>query len=483
MSTDWETIIGLEVHVQLNTRAKLFSRALNRSKQEPNTDIDPICTGQPGSLPLLNEAAVRKAVRLGHALGARINLRSQFDRKAYFYPDSPRNYQITQFFCPLLEDGQIEVEIEGHCRRFSIARAHLEDDSGMLRHFSDFAGVDYNRAGIPLIEIVSTPCFRSSQEASAYVSSLKEILEFADISECNMEEGHLRVDANISVRLRGEGALRSKVEIKNLNSLSFLRAALESERERQIGCYRRGEQVLDATFRWDQELQQTLLMRLKEQARDYRYFPEPDLPPLVISRALVEAERAALPELPAAKRRRYQEEFGLSRRAADTLLTSRKLALYFETALAANRALDARAICNWITVELAGRLRESNRSVTDCQIPPQSIAELVELIETGVITGKIAKRVADDLIAHPHRCPKEIVAANPDYRPMSDDLAVEQMVDEVLGDNPQSISDFKSGKQRAFGHLVGQVMAKSRGKAPPDAVNRLLREKLKADLV
>lgn len=474
----WESVIGLEVHVQLNTQTKLFSRALNRFGQEPNTDIDPICTGQPGSLPVLNQEAVRKAIRLGLALNSTINLRSQFDRKSYFYPDSPRNFQITQFFSPLLQGGHLEVEVEGRLQRFAIARAHLEDDSGMLKHFSKFAGVDYNRAGIPLVEIVTTPCFQSPAAASAYVFALKELLEFADISDCNMEEGHLRIDANVSVRLKGETALRNKVEIKNLNSLAFLRAALNSEITRQIDCYKKGEKVVDSTFRWDQESQRTILMRLKEQAHDYRYFPEPDLPPLFISQDFVERERAALPELPAAKRLRYINQLGLSRYACDTLLCDKRLAAYFEAALARDSALDAKALCNWITVELAGKLRELGKSVYDCKVPPKSVAELVNLVSSGEITGKIAKGVADDLIANPHLSPKDIVAANPDYRPLNDNLAVEQLVDEVLSQNRQSITDFKAGKQRAFGHLIGQVMAKSRGTAPPNLVNQLLREKL-----
>lgn len=479
MSQQWETIIGLELHVQLNTLTKLFSSAPNRQGQEPNVDIDPVSTGHPGTLPMINKAAVQKAVRLGLAIGAHINLRSHFDRKSYFYPDSPRNFQITQFTTPLLLGGMVEVDVEGAIHRFQIERAHLEDDAGMLKHFSNFAGIDYNRAGVPLIEIVSAPCFRSPQEASCYVAALKAIIEYGDIGDCNMERGNLRIDANISVRPFGERGLRNKVEIKNLNSLSNLKEALAAEKKRQISAYESLKGVPEATFRFDLESGSTLLMREKSEARDYRFFQEPDLPPLVIAQEFVETERRALPEMPRQKLLRYLQ-IGLTSYAAETLIQDRHLASFFEMALSEKKGVDPRALCNWITVELAGRLKESGTPIYQTQISPHFVAELVEMVSCGQITGKIAKAVADDLIANPTRSPQKIVKDNPAYRPIRDEGAIDQIIDEVLELNRQSIRDYFGGKDRAFGYLVGQIMKRSRGSAAPGPVNEQLAKKLKA---
>jgi aspartyl-tRNA(Asn)/glutamyl-tRNA(Gln) amidotransferase subunit B len=481
-SSLWEPVIGLEVHVELNTRSKLFSSAPNRFGDDPNTNITEVCTGQPGALPVLNKEAVRKAVQFGLAIKAQIAKFSTFDRKSYFYPDSPRNFQITQFENPIVIGGTIVADVNGEPMTFQVNRAHLEDDSGMLKHFSSFAGVDYNRAGVPLIEIVSEPCIHSAKEASAYVQAIKAILEYIDASDCNMEEGSLRIDTNISVRMKGEKGLRNKIEIKNMNSFSFMEMAIEAEIKRQVQAYLQNpdenpdDVIRQSTYRWDPEKKETVLMRRKEQAEDYRYFPEPDLVPIVLSEEYIESIRQTLPELPYEKNKRYVDELSLSSYAAGTLTTNKKLADFFEEAL--KHSPNARAVCNWLTVEFAGRLKDTGKSVIDVGITPHSIAKLVNMIDKGTITGKIAKLVADDMLAHPEKDCEHIVAENPDYQPVHDSGEIEAIVEQVLKDHPQSIIDYKAGKDRAFSFLVGQVMKHSKGKASPAIVNDLLKKKL-----
>lgn len=479
---DWQAVIGLEIHVELNTKSKLFSVAPNHFGDEPNTNITEVCTGQPGALPVLNREAVRKAVQFGCAIGAKVARFSKFDRKSYFYPDSPRNFQITQFDEPIVIGGRIVAEVDGKEMVFSVTRAHLEDDAGMLKHFSNFAGVDYNRAGVPLIEIVSDPCIHSPKEAVAYCMAVKAILQYIDASDCNMEEGSLRVDANISVRKCGESALRNRIEIKNMNSFSYMEMALESEIKRQIKEYTRSpelpinEVIQQATYRWDPEKKETVLMRSKEDAEDYRYFPEPDLVPIVLTEEYIEGIRQSLPELPLQRERRYVAQLGLSTHSAFVITSDKRLADYFEEAL--KSCSNARALCNWLTVEFAGRLRESGRSIVDSGIVPQHVGELVKMIEKGVITGRIAKDVADDMLKDPSKDPAAIVADNPDYTPVHDQAEIEILVDKVLADNPQSIDDYRKGREKAFAFLVGQVMKLSRGTAAPEVVNALLHQKI-----
>lgn len=480
----WEMVIGLEVHVELNTHSKLFSSARNHFGDEPNTNISEVCTGQPGALPVLNREAVRKAVLLGLALDAEVARYSRFDRKSYFYPDSPRGFQITQFEMPIIKGGSIIADVHGKPMRFEIDRAHLEDDAGMLKHFPGFGGLDDNRAGVPLIEIVSTPCIRSPQEAVAYAMALRALLQYIDASDCNMEEGSLRMDANISVRERGEKGFRNKIEIKNMNSFSFMAMAIEAEAKRQIREYVKHphtpheEVITQDTYRWDPDRKTTVLMRRKETADDYRYFMEPDLPPLILEDAYIDSLREALPELPYAREKRYIEELGLAHEGAVTLVNEKKLADYFEEALKVTD--QAKALCNWLIVEFAGRFKEMGSSIEASGIPPSHVGMLVSMIHEGAITGKIAKKVADQMIKTPDVSPKKIVEQNPDFQPMEDLDALEGMIDEVLKQNPQSIEDFRSGKEKAFGFLVGQVMKATRGKAPPKRVNELLRSKLNA---
>lgn len=478
----WEPVIGLEIHAELNTKSKLFSSAPNRFGDEPNMNISEVCTGQPGSLPVLNKEAVRKAVQFGLAINATVAKFSKFDRKSYFYPDSPRNFQITQFDEPIIFGGKVIALVDGLPISFGVNRAHLEDDAGMLKHFSNFAGVDYNRAGVPLIEIVSEPCIHSAKQASAYAQAIKAILEYLDVSDCNMEEGSLRIDTNISVRKKGETGLRNKIEIKNMNSFSNMELAIESEIKRQIQAYSQNsekpfqEVIVQATYRWDPEKKETVLMRRKEQAEDYRYFPEPDLPPVILSQEYIDAIKETLPELPYAKNRRYVEELQLSEYAAGTLTINKKLADFFEEAL--KHSPNARAVCNWLTVEFAGRLKDTGKTLIDVGIQPQNIAKLVNLIDKGIITGKIAKSVADDMIANPHKDCETIVTENPNYQPVHDSGEIEAIIDQVLQEHPQSIADYKAGKDRAFSFLIGQIMKHTKGKAAPLVVNELLRKKI-----
>lgn len=478
----WEVVIGLEIHSELNTKSKLFSRAPNRFGDEPNTNISEVCTGQPGALPVLNKEAVKKAVQFGCAINAQIQKFSKFDRKSYFYPDSPRNFQITQFNEPIVLGGTVIAEVDGEEKSFAVNRVHLEDDAGMLKHFPSFAGVDYNRAGVPLIEIVSEPCIHSSKDAVAYAMAVRAILEYLDASDCNMEEGSLRFDVNVSVRLKGEKELRSKIEIKNLNSFNYMQLAIESEIKRQIEEYTSNpgkpfhEVIKQATYRWDPEKKQTVLMRSKEQAEDYRYFPEPDLVPILLSQHYIDEIRESLPELPLEREKRYVHSLGLSLDSAFTLSSDKKLSDYFEVALAL--CPNARSLCNWLIVEFAGRLKESGKTLPETGITAQNVANLINLIDNNKINGKIAKLVADDMLKNPEKDCRTIVAENPDYTPLNDIAEIESFVVKALEENPQSIADYKAGRDRAFAFLVGQVMKLSRGKASPTIVNELLKSKL-----
>ena len=481
-NSPWQPVIGLEIHVQLNTKSKLFSHAPNRFGDEPNVNITDVCTGQPGTLPVLNKEAVRKAVQFGCAVEAHVSRFSKFDRKSYFYPDSPRNYQITQFDEPIILGGSISTEVDGVMKQFFINRAHLEDDSGMLKHFSTFAGIDYNRAGAPLIEIVSEPCIHSAKEAAAYGQAIKAIMTYLDVSNCNMDEGSLRIDANVSIRLKTEKGFRNKIEIKNMNSFSNMELAIDAEIQRQIELYtlhadKDPNEVIEAgTYRFDPELKRAVLMRKKETAEDYRYFPEPDLVPIVLSESYIEEIRNTLPELPYQRFKRYTEKLGLLKEAAETLILDKALSDYFEEALISCK--NPKALSNWIIVEFTGRIKESNQSLKQSGILAHHVAALVNMIEEGSLTGKIAKSVADDMTSTPGKDPTEIVKNNSDYQPLSDIASIEALVDQVLEENPQSIADYKAGKARAYGFLVGQVMKLCKGTASPSVVNQLLTQKL-----
>ncbi|MDP1880286.1 MAG: Asp-tRNA(Asn)/Glu-tRNA(Gln) amidotransferase subunit GatB [Parachlamydiaceae bacterium] len=476
---EWEAVIGLEIHVELNTKSKLFSWAPNHFGDEPNTNITEVCTGQPGALPVLNKEAVKKAIQFGCSIQAEIAKYSTFDRKSYFYPDSPRNFQITQYEKPIVIGGTVIAEVDGEEKSFAVNRVHLEDDAGMLKHFSKFTGVDYNRAGSPLIEIVSEPCIHSAKDAVAYAKAIKAILQYIDASDCNMEEGSLRIDTNISVRLKGEKTFRNKIEIKNMNSFNFMEIAIKSEIYRQIEAYISQPQlpmdqvIPQATFRWDPEKQQTELMRLKESADDYRYFPEPDLVPIILTNEVIEEIRQTLPELPLQRERRYVRDYGLASHLAFVLTGEKALADYYESGL--KHCQNAHSLANWILSEFTGRLKESGHTLLTVGIPAEHVASLVNLIDTGKITGKIAKSVADDMVANPGVDPALIVAENPDYQPLNDLSEIEGYVKKVLNENPQSVKDYKNNIEKAFGFLVGQVMKLCKGKASPQIVNEMLK--------
>ena len=479
MSYDqWEPVIGLEIHVQLNTKSKIFSRAPNRFGDEPNQNISAVCTGQPGALPVLNKEVVKKAVQFGLAIGADISLISTFDRKSYFYPDSPRNFQITQFENPIIIGG----EVRANGKSFAVDRAHIEDDAGNLKHFSDFAGIDFNRAGAPLIEIVSKPCMHTPKDASSFAAAIRAILLYIDASDCNMEEGSLRIDTNISVRPKGETELRPRIEIKNMNSFSFMEMALEAEIRRQIKLYLDNpdtphlELVPPGTYRWDTEKKQPVLMRKKESADDYRYFPEPDLTPVVLTEGYVDELRNHLPELPNDRFNRYVSDLDLTEYSAEILVNEKVLSDYFEEALKVCKS--PRTLCNWITVEFAGRLKDTGKNLMDVGIPPEHMAKLVEMIESNKITGRIAKSVADDMLKSPGLDPEIIITDNPDYQPLDNLREIEPLVDQVLAQNPQSVEDYKKGRDKAFAFLVGSVMKLTRGKASPQVVNQLLKNKI-----
>ncbi|EPP37069.1 Aspartyl/glutamyl-tRNA(Asn/Gln) amidotransferase subunit B [Chlamydia avium] len=475
---DWESVIGLEVHVELNTTSKLFSGARNRFGDEPNTNISPVCTGLPGTLPVLNKEAVRKAVLFGCAVQGEIALFSRFDRKSYFYPDSPRNFQITQFDYPIVRGGYVKALVQGEERYFELSQAHMEDDAGMLKHFGNFAGVDYNRAGVPLIEIVSKPCMFCSEDAVAYATALVSLLDYIGISDCNMEEGSVRFDVNISVRPKGSQELRNKVEIKNMNSFAFMAQALEAEKRRQVDEYlahphQDPKQVIPgATYRWDPEKKKTVLMRLKERAEDYKYFIEPDLPVLQLTEDYINEVRATLPELPYDKYQRYLKDYDIAEDIAAILISDKYIAQFFEAAAA--HCTNYRSLSNWVTVEFIGRCKNLGKKLAFVGILPEHIAQLVDFIDRGVITGKIAKDIADMMMASPAKSPEDILKENPDLLPMTDESALLSIIMEVVQANPQSVVDYRSGKTKALGFLVGQIMKRTQGKAPPHRVNALL---------
>lgn len=464
----WELVIGLEIHVQLSTRTKIFSPTPNTFGAEPNENIGIVDTGQPGALPVLNKEAVRKAVMFGLAIDAEIPLLSRFDRKSYFYPDSPRNFQITQFNHPIIRGGAVVTQKKS----YAIHEAHLEDDAGMLKHFSDFAGVDYNRAGAPLLEIVSEPCISSPVEATDYATNVRAIMQYLGAANCNMEEGGMRFDVNISVRPKGSDELRPKCEIKNLNSFTNMEGAIESEFRRQVKAYENGETIQSATYRFDVATQQTILMRTKEDAKDYRYFPEPDLPPLILTREYLGEVKSNLPELPHARYERYLSEYTLGEYFADLLVSDKPLSDHFEEGLKTTK--NHKSLCNWIAVEFVGRTKETGKTLP----PSRDIAQLVNLIDAGTITGKIAKKVADEMMMHPGKTPEAIIEENPDFKPLDDTSTIEPIIDQILKDNPQSIADYHAGKDRAYNFLVGQVMKQTRGKASPQVVQSLLKSKL-----
>ncbi|WP_341882919.1 Asp-tRNA(Asn)/Glu-tRNA(Gln) amidotransferase subunit GatB [Synechococcus sp. UW140] len=484
---NWEAVIGLETHVQLATASKIFTGASTAFGDEPNTHIDPVVCGLPGTLPVLNQKVLEYAVKAALALNLNIAAHSKFDRKQYFYPDLPKNYQISQFDQPIAEDGWIEVEVaekgkETYLKRIGIERLHMEEDAGKLVHAGSdrLAGsthslVDYNRAGVALAEIVSKPDLRTGREAAEYASEIRRIMRYLGVSDGNMQEGSLRCDVNISVRRGPDAPFGTKVEIKNMNSFSAIQKAIDFEIQRQIKAYESGERVVQETRLWDESKQHTKSMRSKEGAADYRYFPEPDLGPIEVSDIQRNAWLAELPELPAAKRHRYADQFGLSIYDARVLTDERQMAEYFEATVAAGA--DAKAVSNWITGDIAAHVNANRLSYVDLPLKPEQLAELVGLIEAAEISGKIAKEILPQLLAEGGSA-KAIVAAK-GLGMISDPAAITAIVDQLLADHPAEVEAFRGGKNKLQGFFVGLLMKQTGGRADPKLANQILVNKLK----
>ena len=477
----FEAVIGLEVHAQLLTASKIFCGCSTAFGAAPNTHICPVCLGLPGALPVLNRAAVDFAVRAGLALGCTIHERSIFARKNYFYPDLPKGYQISQYELPIATDGAVEFPAGSDTRRVGISRVHKEEDAGKSVHegFADAdrkSYVDFNRSGVPLIEIVSEPDLRSAPEAAEFFSRVRAILVWLGVNDGNMEEGSLRCDANVSVRPRGQAALGTKAEVKNLNSFRFLQQALEHEIARQIDRLSEGGRVVQETRLWDAASGRTVSMRSKEEAHDYRYFPEPDLPPIIADAERIGRIRATMPELPDARRRRLVEAFGLPEYDAGQLTQSRALADYFEAV--ARAGAPAKAASNWIMGELARALKERGADVAASPVDPGRLAGLIALVEKGTISGPMAKGVFETMFASTQTA--DVIVAAEGLAQIDDESQIVAMIAEVLAANAGPVADYRGGRTSAFGFLVGKVMKAAAGKANPIRVNELLKRALGA---
>ena len=475
----YEAVIGLEVHAQLQTLTKAFCACSTEFGAAPNSNTCPVCLGLPGALPILNKRALQLALRASLAIGCKIEERSRFARKNYFYPDLPKGYQISMYELPLATAGALEIEAGGEKKRIGITRLHMEDDAGKSLHegFADsdrWSYLDFNRCGIPLIEIVSEPDLRAPAEAYAYLTALKQILEYTEVSDCNMEEGSLRCDANVSVRLRGATKLGTKAEVKNLNSFRYLAHALEYEIERQIGVLESGGKIEQETRLWNVAAGRTEPMRSKEFAHDYRYFPDPDLLPVSISEATIADVRREMPELPAAKRARFQSEYGISAYDAGVLTDSRALADYFEAA--ARAGAPAKSAAGWISVELLRRLNDAGKEISECPVKPAALAELLAKIEKGEITAASGKKVFATMF-ETGKSAAEIIAAE-GLAQITDTGAIEKIAREVVAKSPDNAAKYRAGSEGVFKYFVGQIMRETRGQANPQAVNEILKRVL-----
>jgi aspartyl-tRNA(Asn)/glutamyl-tRNA(Gln) amidotransferase subunit B len=472
---NFETIIGLEVHVELKTKSKIFSPSPNAFGAEPNTNVNPIDLGYPGVLPVLNEEAVNFAMKAAMALNCEIATHTKFDRKNYFYPDNPKAYQISQFDQPIGEHGWIEIEVGGKKKKIGITRVHLEEDAGKLTHGEDgYSYVDFNRQGTPLIEIVSEPDMRTPEEAYAYLEKLKTIIQYTGVSDVKMQEGSLRCDANISLRPYGQEEFGTKAELKNLNSFAFVQKGLEFEEKRQEKVLLSGGEILQETRRFDEKTKETILMRVKEGSDDYRYFPEPDLVPLYIDDAWKERIHKEIPELPDARKQRYIEEFGLSEYDATNLTSSKEMADFFEETI--KNGADIKLATNWLMGEVSGYMNKHYKELHDLALTPESLGKMIKLIEEGTISSKIAKKVFAELVekgGDPEKIVKEKGMVQ-----ISDEGQLRDIITGILNENEQSIIDFKNGKDRALGFLVGQVMKATKGQANPPMVNKILVEEM-----
>ncbi len=483
---EYEPVIGLETHCQLSTATKLFSNSSTLFGAPPNTHIDPICMGLPGTLPVLNQKVLEYAVKTGLALNCTIASYSKFDRKQYFYPDLPKNYQITQYDVPIAETGWLDIELidaDGNAssKRIGIHRMHMEEDAGKLVHAgsdrlagSTYSLVDFNRAGVPLVEIVSEPDMRSGQEAAAYAQELQRIVRYIGVSDGNMQEGSMRCDVNISVRPKGSTTFGTKVEIKNMNSFNAIQRAIEYEVKRQIKAIESGEPIVQETRLWDENTQRTTSMRTKEGSSDYRYFPEPDLLPVRIPPEQIEAWQRELPELPAVKRGRYQHNYGLSAYDANYLTEDRTTAAYFESVIGLGG--DPKAVANWMMSDIANYLNNHKLGYPDIALQPPTLVELIDLINQGTISSKIAKDILPELLEKGGSA-KALVEAK-GLTQISDVGALEAIIDQILADNPTQVEQYRGGKTKVFGFFVGQMMKQTQGRADPQLANDLLKQKL-----
>ena len=489
--TEYEAVIGLETHCQLSTETKIFSNSSTQFGADPNTNIDPVCMGLPGTLPVLNEKVLEYAVKAGLALNCQIAPYSKFDRKQYFYPDLPKNYQISQFDLPIAEHGWLEIELtdekgkplldangKAQTKRIGVTRLHMEEDAGKLVHAgsdrlsgSAYSLVDYNRAGVPLVEIVSEPDIRSGQEAAEYAQELRRIVRYLGVSDGNMQEGSLRCDVNISVRPVGTEKFGTKVEIKNMNSFSAIQKAIDYEIARQIEA---GEKIIQETRLWDESSQRTFTMRVKEGSSDYRYFPEPDLGPIEVSQEQLALWNGELPELPAAKRHRYENDLGLSAYDARVITDDRAMSEYFEATIATGAS--AKLAANWLMGDISAYLNTEKLSITDLPLKPESLAEMIQLIEANTISNKIGKDILPELLSQGGSA--KALIEKKGLVQESDPAVLEAAIDQVIAANPSELEKYRGGKKNLLGFFVGQVMKATGGKADPKLTNQLLQKKL-----
>ncbi|MFO7171468.1 MAG: Asp-tRNA(Asn)/Glu-tRNA(Gln) amidotransferase subunit GatB [Bacillota bacterium] len=484
MSREYEIVVGLEVHVELATKSKIFCGCSTAFGAEPNTQTCPVCLGMPGTLPVLNQQALEYAIRAGLALNCTINKYSKFDRKQYFYPDLPKGYQISQHDLPLCEHGYVEIDTPEGPRRIGIRRIHLEEDAGKNIHAGDNIAsaqasyIDLNRCGVPLIEIVTEPDIRSPEEARAFLEKLRSILIYAGVSEAKLQEGQMRADVNVSVRPKGSTALGTRTELKNLGSFRSVVRAIEYEARRQWEALQRGEEIVQETRAFDEERGITLSLRSKEEAHDYRYFPEPDLPPIVLTDAEIERIRAQLPELPDARKRRYMEAYGLSAYDAGVIVRDKAVADFFEAAVAAygKGAEGAKTVANWVINELARILNEKNAELAQTPLTPDHLVGMLKLVDAGTISGKIAKDVFAEMV-ETGKSAEEIVKEKGLVQ-LTDEAALAEIALQVIEANPKAVEDWKKGKATAAQFLVGQMMKATRGRANPQLANKVIRAKL-----
>ncbi|MCK5862799.1 MAG: Asp-tRNA(Asn)/Glu-tRNA(Gln) amidotransferase subunit GatB [Candidatus Hydrogenedentes bacterium] len=474
---EYEVVIGMEVHVEINSKSKVFCACPTDFHAPPNTNVCPICLGMPGALPVLNRDMVDKSIAVGLALNCTISRWSKMDRKNYFYPDLAKNYQISQYDLPLCHGGRLEIEVDGEDRTIGITRAHIEEDTARNTHTlgGGQSGVDFNRCGLPLLEIVTEPDIRSAKEAYAYLTSLKQILQYLNVSDCNMEEGSLRAEANISIRPKGQVEFGVKTEVKNVASFSGVQKAIEFEIIRHEKVLRSGGVIEQETRGWDAVRGVTVSQRKKESAHDYRYFPEPDLTPIVVDEAWEDRIRKQLPELPGARKSRFETQYDLSAYDAHVLTLSRAVADYYEAVVAAKA--DPKKAANWVMVELQALLSNDKMEIQECKIQPDALASLLQMIDSAAINGKIAKDVLVEMYAS--GLAAAVIVEKKGLTQISDESVIEDAVRKILVDSPEQVAQFKAGKEKVLGFFVGQIMKATRGKANPKLVNDILRRELK----